>query len=185
MSTLNKYLGIALKGSNLSYCLIIDEAIKKAGTISLKCATNEHPVRINNILTLLKKDVHKTTISSTEETQEDAWGIGLESNEYIPRSVSDAKRELYACRILSIVEANSNIIFKTKPYLFTTRCLIQTISKLANAHDANATTLEQVAKSKMNILASSVDDMQFTAIGYAWATAVCLKVFLWSHFKFF
>lgn len=171
--TLDRYLGLAARGSYLSYCLIVDETLRKVGAISLRCDSGKHASRICEAFSMLRTDLLKTdNVSAT--VHENICFVGMCSDLVTPRSALDARRQYNHCRIRTMVECQSDSIFGTKPIIFKERELFHTIARITDEKISSAACLEKCCRKRFTSLLS-VDPVQFNGIAIAWATAVCLK----------
>ncbi|KAK1444624.1 hypothetical protein BgAZ_105300 [Babesia gibsoni] len=169
--TLDRYLGLAASGNYLSYCLIVDDVLRKAGAISIRCHAKDHSSRIQEAFKLIRSD-----IEYKRDTPDDSpvCFVGLRSYHMTPRSHIDARRQYNQCRIRTIVECQADSIFRTKPYIFGERELFQTIARITNEKITSTTSLVDCCRKRLTSLLS-VDPIKFNGIAVAWATVVCLK----------
>ncbi|CDR96895.1 hypothetical protein, conserved [Babesia bigemina] len=184
MQSLDRYLGIALSGSYLSYCLIVKDVLRKAGSISLRCSSLQHPSRIAEAFKMLRGSMSP---AETPGSTSPACFVGMRGDNVTPRSDLAARRAYNRCRVRTIVECQSDAIFGNKPVIFKERELYSTIGRLSrimHAHlMAGRITNEKIMGTSCLVTCArkrftsllSVDAAQFSGIAVAWATAVCLK----------
>ncbi|GBE58969.1 beta-ACP synthase, putative [Babesia ovata] len=171
MQSLDRYLGIALSGSYLSYCLIVKDVLRKAGSVSLRCSSVQHPSRIAEAFKMLRSSM---TPSETPGSTSPVCFVGMRGDNVTPRSELAARRAYNRCRVRTIVECQSDAIFGNKPVIFKERELYATMGRITNEKIMGTTCLVKCARKRFTSLLS-VDAAQFSGIAVAWATAVCLK----------
>ncbi|GFE53208.1 recF SMC N-terminal domain, putative [Babesia ovis] len=174
MRSLDRYLGLAIDGAHLAYCLVVEDTLRKVGTVSLRCAPGDYSDRISETFNMLRNSLPSTGALDGVSSSDQACFVGIRADNITPRSTIAARRAYNRCRIRTIVECQSDTIFRSKPVIFKERDVLQTIGRITNERISDTPRLVECAKKRLTSLLS-VDPGQFSGIAVAWATAVCLK----------
>ncbi|EDO08154.1 hypothetical protein BBOV_III005930 [Babesia bovis T2Bo] len=169
--TLDRYLGLAIEANSVSYCLVVDDVMRKVGSISLQCASVEHSVRISDTFHMLRESLptpDDTTLSDP------VCFVGMRGDTLNARSTFALRRGYNRCRIRTIVECQSSSIFGSTPVVFKERELYHTIGRITNERISDSCTLVECARKRLPML-YNLDKSHFAGIAIAWSTAICLK----------
>ncbi|GIX60654.1 beta-ACP synthase, putative [Babesia caballi] len=197
MKTLDRYLGVALSGSYLAYCLVVADVMRKAGAVSLRCAPGEHAGRIAEAFKMLRSSMLQGDPPDPPADAAQVCFVGMRGDYATPRSEVAARRAYNRCRVRTIVECQSDAIFgyathptahepqKQAPHLQGTRAVPNRRyggvvahpcqpGRITNEKIPDTDSLIKCARKRFTSL-GSLDAAQFSGIAVAWATAVCLK----------